>query len=135
MADIRYIRYKDFDETVVESVHQLGAMLKEGLLKENIDGEAILWAKEKIEKIDKKNRIILVLSDGAPVDDSTLSVNPSDFLDRHLRDVVKNIGDDQIKLLAVGIDLDVSRYYGKNSIIAKLDNIGLKALELLARAA
>lgn len=110
-------------------------MLKEGLLKENIDGEAILWAKEKIEKIDKKNRIILVLSDGAPVDDSTLSVNPSDFLDRHLRDVVKNIGDDQIKLLAVGIDLDVSRYYGKNSIIAKLDNIGLKALELLARAA
>lgn len=134
LADIRYIKYKDFDETVVESVHQLGAMLKEGLLKENIDGEAILWAREKIEKIDRKNKIILVLSDGAPVDDSTLSVNRSDFLDFHLRDVIKNMEGDSVKLLAVGIDIDVSRYYGKNSIIAELDNIGLKALEILEKS-
>lgn len=134
LADIRYIRYKDFDETVVESVHQLGAMLKEGLLKENIDGEAVLWAREKIQKINRKNKIILVLSDGAPVDDSTLSVNPEDFLDRHLKHVVKIMDNDPVRLLAVGIDHDVSRYYGKNSIMAKQDNIGLKTLELLAEA-
>ena len=100
-------------------------MLKEGLLKENIDGEAILWAYNRIKKRNEERKIIMIISDGAPVDDSTLSVNSGDFLEKHLKQTVKFIEDKtETEILAIGIGHDVSRYYSKAIKITDVHELG-----------
>ena len=114
LNDLRHIIYKSADSNWRQSKKNLGLMLKEGLLKENIDGEAILWAFNRLKKRKEERKILMVISDGAPVDDSTLSVNSGDFLEKHLKKVVKNIQDNKdFEILAIGIGHDVSRYYKK----------------------
>ena len=100
-------------------------MLKEGLLKENIDGEAILWAYNRIKKRKEERKIVMVISDGAPVDDSTLSVNSGDYLEKHLKQTVKFIEDkSDTEILAIGIGHDVSRYYSKAIKITDVQELG-----------
>ena len=100
-------------------------MLKEGLLKENIDGEAIKWAYNRIKKRKEERKIIMVISDGAPVDDSTLSTNPGDYLEKNLKKIVKLIEDQSnIEILAIGIGHDVSRYYDKAIKITDVNELG-----------
>ena len=100
-------------------------MLKEGLLKENIDGEALLWAHKRLMGRFEKRKILMVISDGAPVDDSTLSVNPGLFLENHLKSVVNWIEKKSpVELLAVGIGHDVTRYYSKAVTILEVDQLG-----------
>ena len=100
-------------------------MLKEGLLKENIDGEAILWAYNRLKKRKEERKILMIISDGAPVDDSTLSVNSGDFLEKHLKKVVKFIENkSEIEILAIGIGHDVSRYYNKAIKITDVQELG-----------
>jgi len=100
-------------------------MLKEGLLKENIDGEAILWAFNRIKKRKEERKILMVISDGAPVDDSTLSVNSGDYLEKHLKKIIKFIEDkSNIEILAIGIGHDVSRYYNKAIKITDVQELG-----------
>ena len=100
-------------------------MLKEGLLKENIDGEAISWAYNRIKKRKEERKILMVISDGAPVDDSTLSVNSGDFLEKHLKKMVKFIeAKSDVEILAIGIGHDVSRYYKKAIKITDVNELG-----------
>ena len=100
-------------------------MLKEGLLKENIDGEAITWAFNRLNKRKEERKILMVISDGAPVDDSTLSVNTGDYLEKHLKKIVKfNENNRQIEILAIGIGHDVSRYYQKAIKITDVQELG-----------
>ena len=100
-------------------------MLKEGLLKENIDGEALLWAFKRIAKSKEERKILMVISDGAPVDDSTLSVNSGDYLEKHLKKIVKFIENkSDIEILAIGIGHDVSRYYNKAIKITDVQELG-----------
>ena len=125
LNDLRHIIYKSADVHWRQSKKNLGLMLKEGLLKENIDGEAILWAYNRLKKRKEERKILMVISDGAPVDDSTLSVNSGDFLEKHLKKVVKvieNKGD--IEILAIGIGHDVSRYYSKAIKISDVQELG-----------
>ena len=103
----------------------MGLMLKEGLLKENIDGEALKWAYNKISKRKEERKILMVISDGAPVDDSTLSSNSSDYLETNLKNVVKWIEKNtNIELLAIGIGHDVTRYYERAIKIADVQDLG-----------
>ena len=114
LNDLRHIIYKNADTHWRQSKKNIGLMLKEGLLKENIDGEAILWAFNRLKKRKEERKILMVISDGAPVDDSTLSVNSGDFLEKHLKKMVKFIENKtDIEILAIGIGHDVSRYYSK----------------------
>ena len=100
-------------------------MLKEGLLKENIDGEAIQWACSRIFKRKEERKILMVISDGAPVDDSTLSVNSGDYLEKHLKSVVKNIEEKtDLEILAIGIGHDVTRYYKRAIKITDVQELG-----------
>ena len=100
-------------------------MLKEGLLKENIDGEALLWAFKRIVTRKEERKILMVISDGAPVDDSTLSVNSGDFLEKHLKKIVKFIENkSDVEILAIGIGHDVSRYYTKAIKITDVQELG-----------
>ena len=100
-------------------------MLKEGLLKENIDGEAITWAFNRLKKRKEERKIMMVISDGAPVDDSTLSVNSGDFLEKHLKKIVKFIEHkSDVEILAIGIGHDVSRYYKKAIKITDVQELG-----------
>ena len=100
-------------------------MLKEGLLKENIDGEAISWAYNRIKKRKEERKILMVISDGAPVDDSTLSVNSGDFLEKHLKKIVKFIEEKtETEILAIGIGHDVSRYYSRAIKITDVQELG-----------
>ena len=100
-------------------------MLKEGLLKENIDGEALLWAFKKIAKRKEERKILMVISDGAPVDDSTLSVNSGDYLEKHLKQTVKWIEENsEIEISAIGIGHDVTRYYNKAIKISDVQELG-----------
>jgi len=100
-------------------------MLKEGLLKENIDGEAISWAYNRLKKRSEERKILMIISDGAPVDDSTLSVNSGDFLEKHLKKVVNFIENkNDIEILAIGIGHDVSRYYNKAIKITDVNELG-----------
>ena len=111
LNDLRHIIYKGADTHWRQAKNNLGLMLKEGLLKENIDGEAISWAYNRIKKRKEERKILMVISDGAPVDDSTLSVNSGDFLEKHLKKIVKFIENkSNIEVLAIGIGHDVSRY-------------------------
>ena len=114
LNDLRHIIYKGADTHWRQAKNNLGLMLKEGLLKENIDGEAISWAYNRIKKRKEERKILMVISDGAPVDDSTLSVNSGDFLEKHLKKIVKFIEiKTDVEILAIGIGHDVSRYYDK----------------------
>ena len=111
LNDLRHIIYKSADNPWRQSKKNLGLMLKEGLLKENIDGEALLWAYKRLTKRREERKILMIISDGAPVDDSTLSVNSGDYLEKHLKQTVKWIEDSSnIEILAIGIGHDVTRY-------------------------
>ncbi len=125
LNDLRHIVYKSADSHWRQSKNNLGLMLKEGLLKENIDGEAILWAFNRLKKRKEERKILMVISDGAPVDDSTLSVNSGDFLEKHLKKMVKFIeSKTDIEILAIGIGHDVSRYYNKAIKITDVNELG-----------
>ena len=125
LNDLRHIIYKSADTHWRQSKKNLGLMLKEGLLKENIDGEAIAWAFNRLKKRKEERKILMVISDGAPVDDSTLSVNSGDFLEKHLKKIVKFIENKtDIEILAIGIGHDVSRYYQKAIKITDVQELG-----------
>ena len=125
LNDLRHIIYKSADIHWRQSKRNLGLMLKEGLLKENIDGEAISWAFNRLKKRKEERKILMVISDGAPVDDSTLSVNSGNFLEKHLRKIVKFIeSKSEIEILAIGIGHDVSRYYNKAIKITDVQELG-----------
>ena len=125
LNDLRHIIYKSADSHWRQSKNNLGLMLKEGLLKENIDGEAIYWAYNRIQKRNEERKILMVISDGAPVDDSTLSVNSGDYLEKHLKKTVKFIESKRdIEILAIGIGHDVSRYYNRAIKISDVNELG-----------
>ena len=133
LNDLRHIIYKAADVDWRQSKNNLGLMLKEGLLKENIDGEAILWAFNRLQKRREERKILMVISDGAPVDDSTLSVTSGDFLAKNLKKVVKNIENKtNIEILAIGIGHDVSRYYKKAIKITDVQELGDVMIEQLS---
>ncbi len=133
LNDLRHIIYKSADTHWRQSKKNLGLMLKEGLLKENIDGEAILWAFNRLKKRKEERKIMMVISDGAPVDDSTLSVNSGDFLEKHLKKIVKFIENkSDIEILAIGIGHDVSRYYKKAIKITDVQELGDVMIEQLS---
>jgi cobaltochelatase CobT len=125
LNDLRHIIYKEADTHWRQAKNNIGLMLKEGLLKENIDGEAISWAYNRIKKRKEERKILMVISDGAPVDDSTLSVNSGDFLEKHLKKMVKFIETkSDVEILAIGIGHDVSRYYDKAIKITDVHELG-----------
>ncbi len=125
LNDLRHIIYKAADTQWRQAKNNLGLMLKEGLLKENIDGEAISWAFNRLKKRKEERKILMVISDGAPVDDSTLSVNSGDFLEKHLKKIVKSIeAKNDVEILAIGIGHDVSRYYNKAIKITDIHELG-----------
>ncbi len=125
LNDLRHIIYKSADAQWRQTKNNLGLMLKEGLLKENIDGEAISWAFSRLQKRKEERKILMVISDGAPVDDSTLSVNSGDFLEKHLKKIVKFIEDKtDVDILAIGIGHDVSRYYNRAIKITDVNELG-----------
>ena len=125
LNDLRHIIYKSADMPWRQSKNNMGLMLKEGLLKENIDGEALKWAYNRMNKRKEDRKILMVISDGAPVDDSTLSTNTSDYLETNLKRTVKWIeGKSNIELLAIGIGHDVTRYYSKAVKITDVQDLG-----------
>jgi len=134
LNDLRHIIYKGADIHWRKAKDNIGLMLKEGLLKENIDGEAISWAYNRIKKRKEERKIIMVISDGAPVDDSTLSVNSGDFLEKHLKKMVKFIeAKSDVEILAIGIGHDVSRYYDKAIKITDVHELGNVMISQLSR--
>ena len=140
LNDLRHIVYKAADAPWRRSRRNLGLMLREGLLKENIDGEALQWAYRRLVRRPEHRRIMLVISDGAPVDDSTLSVNAGNYLERHLREVIGDIeARGAVELLAIGIGHDVTRYYRRAVTIVDAEELGgtmmLKLSELFDEAA
>jgi cobaltochelatase CobT len=125
LNDLRHIIYKPADVPWRRARKSLGLMLREGILKENIDGEALLWAHDRLLARHEDRRIMLVISDGAPVDDSTLSVNSGSYLEKHLREVIGYIeGRSPVELLAIGIGHDVTRYYRRAVTITDVDQLG-----------
>ena len=125
LNDLRHIVYKSADAPWRRARKNLGLMLREGLLKENIDGEALMWAYRRLLLRPEHRRILMVISDGAPVDDSTLSVNPGNYLERHLREVIRDIeGRDAVELIAIGIGHDVTRYYRRAVTIVDAEELG-----------
>jgi cobaltochelatase CobT len=132
LNDLRHIVYKSADAPWRRARKSLGLMLREGLLKENIDGEALLWAHERLLARHEQRRILMVISDGAPVDDSTLSVNPGNYLERHLRDVIEWIETrSPVELTAIGIGHDVTRYYRRAVTIMDAEQLGGTMMEKL----
>jgi len=133
LNDLRHIIYKPADAPWRRARKNLGLMLREGILKENIDGEALLWAHSRLLSRTEERKILMVISDGAPVDDSTLSVNPGNYLERHLRDVIDWIETrSPIELIAIGIGHDVTRYYRRAVTIVDADQLGGTMMEQLA---
>ena len=133
LNDLRHIIYKPADAPWRRARKNLGLMLREGILKENIDGEALLWAHNRLLPRTEERKIMMVISDGAPVDDSTLSVNPGNYLERHLRDVIDWIETrSPVELIAIGIGHDVTRYYRKAVTIVDADQLGGTMMEQLA---
>ncbi len=133
LNDLRHIIYKQADEPWRRAKLNLGLMMKEGLLKENIDGEALNWAYKRLVKREENRKILLVISDGAPVDDSTLSVNPANYLEKHLRKVIAKIeANNKIQLLAIGIGHDVTRYYKRAVTITDAEQLAGAMTEQLA---
>ncbi|MEO0327032.1 MAG: cobaltochelatase subunit CobT [Pseudomonadota bacterium] len=133
LNDLRHIIYKSADAPWRRSRQNLGLMMREGLLKENIDGEALLWAHQRLMGRPEQRRILMMISDGAPVDDSTLSVNPGNYLERHLRHVIEDIeSHSPIELLAIGIGHDVTRYYSRAVTIVDAEELAGAITEQLA---
>ena len=133
LNDLRHIVYKSADAPMRRTRANLGLMMKEGLLKENIDGEALEWAHRRLVARPEARKILMVISDGAPVDDSTLSVNPANFLEKHLRDVIALVERRrQVELLAIGIGHDVTRYYARAVTITDADQLAGAVTEQLA---
>jgi cobaltochelatase CobT len=133
LNDLRHIVYKGADAPWRRARKNLGLMLREGILKENIDGEALLWAHNRLIGRPEQRRILMVISDGAPVDDSTLSVNPGNYLERHLREVIAYIENrSPVELLAIGIGHDVTRYYRRAVTIVDAEQLGGTVMEKLA---
>ena len=134
LNDLRHIIYKPADAPWRRARKNLGLMMREGLLKENIDGEALLWAHNRMLGRSEDRRILMVISDGAPVDDSTLSVNTGNYLERHLRQVIKWIETrSPVELIAVGIGHDVTRYYGRAVTIMDAEQLGGTIIDQLAQ--
>jgi cobaltochelatase CobT len=133
LNDLRHIIYKKADEPWRHARKNLGLMMREGLLKENIDGEALLWAHNRLVGRAEERRILMVISDGAPVDDSTLSVNSGTYLERHLRQVIAWIEErSSVELTAIGIGHDVTRYYNRAVTIMDAEQLGGTMIEQLA---
>ncbi|MCB1739050.1 MAG: cobaltochelatase subunit CobT, partial [Gammaproteobacteria bacterium] len=133
LNDLRHIVYKPADAPWRRARRSLGIMLREGILKENIDGEALHWAHQRLLARPEQRRILVVISDGAPVDDSTLSVNPSNYLERHLREVIEYIETrSPVELLAIGIGHDVTRYYRRAVTLVDAEQLGGAVMEQLA---
>lgn len=133
LNDLRHIVYKQADTPWRRARNNLGLMMREGLLKENIDGEALLWAHQRLMNRSENRRILMMISDGAPVDDSTLSVNPGNYLERHLRHVIADIETySPIELLAIGIGHDVTRYYKRAVTIVDAEELAGAMTEQLA---
>jgi cobaltochelatase CobT len=133
LNDLRHIVYKPADAPWRRARRNLGLMLREGILKENIDGEALAWAHNRLLGRPEERRILMVISDGAPVDDSTLSVNPGNYLEKHLREVIHEIErQGVVELTAIGIGHDVTRYYRRAVTIVDAEQLGGVMLERLA---
>ncbi len=133
LNDLRHIIYKSADAPWRRSRTNLGLMMREGLLKENIDGEALMWAHDRLIARREQRKILMMISDGAPVDDSTLSVNPGNYLERHLRAVIERIETrSPVELLAIGIGHDVTRYYRRAVTIVDADELAGAMTEQLA---
>jgi len=133
LNDLRHIIYKSGDAPWRRSRKNLGLLLKEGILKENVDGEALVWAYNRLKYRNEKRKILIIISDGAPVDDSTLSVNLGNYLEKNLRDVINLIENKkEVELLAIGIGHDVSRYYSKAVTIMDVDQLGEVLLKELS---
>ncbi len=133
LNDLRHIVYKSAESPWRRARKSLGLMMREGLLKENIDGEALLWAHNRLIARPEQRRILMVISDGAPVDDSTLSVNPGNYLERHLRQVIEAIETNSpVELIAIGIGHDVTRYYRRAVTIVDAEQLGGAMTEKLA---
>ncbi|MCA1971012.1 MAG: cobaltochelatase subunit CobT [Rhizobium sp.] len=133
LNDLRHIIYKSADAPWRRSRRNLGLMMREGLLKENIDGEALMWAHGRLMARPEQRKIMMMISDGAPVDDSTLSVNPGNYLERHLRAVIEQIEmRSPVELLAIGIGHDVTRYYRRAVTIVDADELAGAMTEQLA---
>jgi cobaltochelatase CobT len=133
LNDLRHIVYKPADAPWRRARRNLGLMLREGILKENIDGEALIWAHDRLRGRSEQRRILMVISDGAPVDDSTLSVNPGNYLEKHLREVIHDIERlGEVELTAIGIGHDVTRYYRRAVTIVDAEQLGGVMLERLA---
>ena len=134
LNDIRHIIYKSADNSWRRARKYFGTMLKEGLLKENIDGEALAWSHERLIKRSEERKIMIVISDGAPVDDSTLSANREDYLDNHLKKIISLIEDDSpVELQAIGIGHDVTKYYENAITINRAEELGEVLLEELTK--
>ena len=132
LNDIRHIIFKSADTSWRRGQKNFGLMLREGLLKENVDGEALIWAHDRLARRSEQRKILMVISDGAPVDDSTLSTNPTNFLDLHLRQVIHSIETkSDINLIAIGIGHDVTRYYKNAVTIHRAEELGGAMLEQL----
>jgi len=132
LNDLRHIIFKSADDNFRRARKSFGIMLREGLLKENVDGEALAWAHQRLSKRNEDRKILIVISDGAPVDDSTLSTNHSNFLDNHLRQIIHTIEtQSNIELLAIGIGHDVTKYYERSITINKAEELAEALLEKL----
>jgi cobaltochelatase CobT len=133
LNDLRHIIYKSADAPWRRARKNLGLMMREGLLKENIDGEALDWAHKRLLARPEQRKILMMISDGAPVDDSTLSVNPGNYLERHLRWVIEEIETrSPVELIAIGIGHDVTRYYRRAVTIVDAEELGGAMTEKLA---
>ena len=133
LNDLRHIIYKNADAPWRRVRPNLGLMMKEGLLKENIDGEALEWAHRRMLARPEARKILMVISDGAPVDDSSLSVNPANFLEKHLRDVISMVERRKaVELIAIGIGHDVTRYYQRAVTITDAEQLAGAMTEQLA---
>ena len=132
LNDLRHIIFKPADLAWRRAKKNLGLMLREGLLKENVDGEALLWASSRLMKRPEQRKILMVISDGAPVDDSTLSTNSTSYLDNHLKQVISEIENrTELELIAIGIGHDVTKYYKKAVTIHRAEELGNVMLEQL----
>jgi cobaltochelatase CobT len=125
LNDLRHIVYKDFSSSLEQRKFNFGLMTRDGLLKENLDGEALLWSYKRMMGLKDRQKLLIVISDGAPVDDSTLSVNSGKYLDLHLRSTVKYLSDvSDVKIFAVGIEHDIKRYYPDSETASTSEFVG-----------
>jgi cobaltochelatase CobT len=132
LNDLRHLVYKSFSADVSVAAPNFAVMMREGLLKENIDGEAVLWAAARLRNQSADKKILFVFSDGAPVDDSTLSVNSGNFLEKHLKDVISTIST-QLALYAIGVGHDVSRHYPTAVTANDPNDLGFRFFETLIK--